>query len=175
MEGQQWYDGCDLMCRCEDAKSGFYRCQQRPVLDVIRQVTHSLIISPHQLYWPLVSLRANTANLWSIQKSSCNNMITWVPSIGLGHVSLAWWQLRQMSNIGLAHASLAWWQLRQVSNIDLAMCHLSDNILRQVSNMDLGHVSPAWWHLRQVSNINLGHAANLWSIQKSSCNNMITW
>jgi hypothetical protein len=29
MEGQQWYDGCDLMCRCEDAKSGFYRCQQR--------------------------------------------------------------------------------------------------------------------------------------------------
>lgn len=28
-QGQQWYDGCDLVCRCEDAMKGFYRCQQR--------------------------------------------------------------------------------------------------------------------------------------------------
>ncbi|XP_060081054.1 uncharacterized protein LOC132560404 [Ylistrum balloti] len=28
-QGQQWYDGCDLICRCENSTMGFYRCQQR--------------------------------------------------------------------------------------------------------------------------------------------------
>ncbi|XP_076111945.1 uncharacterized protein LOC143080130 isoform X2 [Mytilus galloprovincialis] len=28
-QGQQWYDGCDLTCRCENAMKGYYRCQQR--------------------------------------------------------------------------------------------------------------------------------------------------
>nr|KAG5702882.1 hypothetical protein BaRGS_019101 [Batillaria attramentaria] len=28
-QDQVWYDGCDFMCRCEDASAGFYRCQER--------------------------------------------------------------------------------------------------------------------------------------------------
>jgi hypothetical protein len=28
-QGQQWYDGCDFLCRCEDADNNNYRCQQR--------------------------------------------------------------------------------------------------------------------------------------------------
>ncbi|KAL8616408.1 hypothetical protein ACOMHN_032262 [Nucella lapillus] len=28
-ESQQWYDGCDLVCVCEDSQTGFYRCSER--------------------------------------------------------------------------------------------------------------------------------------------------
>ncbi|KAK3581064.1 hypothetical protein CHS0354_033850 [Potamilus streckersoni] len=28
-QGQLWYDGCNAICRCENASSNFYRCQQR--------------------------------------------------------------------------------------------------------------------------------------------------
>jgi len=28
-QGQQWYDGCNSVCVCEDAKTGYYRCQPR--------------------------------------------------------------------------------------------------------------------------------------------------
>ena len=30
MEGV-WYDGCNAVCRCENAKVGYYRCQERSV------------------------------------------------------------------------------------------------------------------------------------------------
>ncbi|XP_078338507.1 uncharacterized protein LOC111134355 isoform X1 [Crassostrea virginica] len=29
LQGQQWYDGCDFSCICEDCVSGVYRCNQR--------------------------------------------------------------------------------------------------------------------------------------------------
>ncbi|KAL5022346.1 hypothetical protein ScPMuIL_001501 [Solemya velum] len=28
-QGQQWYNGCDKVCVCEDGKSGYYRCSDR--------------------------------------------------------------------------------------------------------------------------------------------------
>ncbi|XP_076470008.1 uncharacterized protein LOC143300296 [Babylonia areolata] len=28
-QGQQWYDGCDKVCRCEDTSRNFYRCDER--------------------------------------------------------------------------------------------------------------------------------------------------
>ena len=28
-QGQQWYDGCDLVCVCEAGSTGFYRCSNR--------------------------------------------------------------------------------------------------------------------------------------------------
>ncbi|XP_070202959.1 uncharacterized protein [Littorina saxatilis] len=28
-QGQQWYDGCDKICRCEDTSRNFYRCDER--------------------------------------------------------------------------------------------------------------------------------------------------
>ncbi|KAJ8302983.1 hypothetical protein KUTeg_019379 [Tegillarca granosa] len=28
-QDQMWYDGCTLLCRCENAMTGFYRCQER--------------------------------------------------------------------------------------------------------------------------------------------------
>lgn len=28
-QGQQWYDGCDYTCTCEDAMQGVYRCSKR--------------------------------------------------------------------------------------------------------------------------------------------------
>lgn len=34
-QGQQWYDGCDRICRCEDGSTGFYRCQDRSVVPTI--------------------------------------------------------------------------------------------------------------------------------------------
>ena len=30
-QDQLWYDGCNAVCRCEDASVGFYRCQERSV------------------------------------------------------------------------------------------------------------------------------------------------
>ncbi|XP_041376891.1 uncharacterized protein LOC121389362 [Gigantopelta aegis] len=29
VQGQQWYDGCDKVCVCEDGKTNFYRCSDR--------------------------------------------------------------------------------------------------------------------------------------------------
>jgi len=31
-QGQQWYDGCDFKCTCEDAEAGIYRCNQRYIM-----------------------------------------------------------------------------------------------------------------------------------------------
>lgn len=28
-QDQQWYDGCNAVCRCENAATGYYRCQER--------------------------------------------------------------------------------------------------------------------------------------------------
>jgi len=28
-QGQQWFDGCDYKCVCDDAESGYYTCSQR--------------------------------------------------------------------------------------------------------------------------------------------------
>ena len=28
-QGQSWYDGCDYRCSCDNAESGYYRCQRR--------------------------------------------------------------------------------------------------------------------------------------------------
>lgn len=28
-QGQLWYDGCDLSCRCENSTSNLFRCQER--------------------------------------------------------------------------------------------------------------------------------------------------
>ena len=29
IQGQQWYDGCDFKCICEDGMTGVYRCSSR--------------------------------------------------------------------------------------------------------------------------------------------------
>jgi hypothetical protein len=29
VQGQQWYDGCDQSCVCEDGVTGYYRCTDR--------------------------------------------------------------------------------------------------------------------------------------------------
>ena len=34
-QGQQWYDGCNQICVCEDGTTGFYRCRQRYVRPVM--------------------------------------------------------------------------------------------------------------------------------------------
>ena len=31
-QDQQWYDGCNAVCRCENAATGYYRCQERCVI-----------------------------------------------------------------------------------------------------------------------------------------------
>lgn len=28
-QGQQWYDGCNFKCTCENAAEGIYRCNER--------------------------------------------------------------------------------------------------------------------------------------------------
>ena len=34
-EGEQWNDGCDLQCICEDEMSGVYRCNDRYVHNLV--------------------------------------------------------------------------------------------------------------------------------------------
>ena len=34
-QGEQWNDGCDLICACEDEMTGFYRCRDRLVSPIL--------------------------------------------------------------------------------------------------------------------------------------------
>lgn len=49
-QGQQWYDGCDYVCNCEDAMEGLYTCNER-------LVQFFLVVS---LIWKIVELSLDT-------------------------------------------------------------------------------------------------------------------
>jgi len=37
-QDQVWYDDCNSVCRCEDASTGYYRCQERFVITLISHI-----------------------------------------------------------------------------------------------------------------------------------------